>query len=64
MAIGPHIEAETEKSLVPIDDLAVVVLFSVFEAVVRGYLAARLQPEANRCPIRFSSMRRTTLSRA
>ncbi len=44
---GPQVEAETEKSLAPIDDLAVVVLFSVFEAVVRRYLIDQIQPEAD-----------------
>jgi hypothetical protein len=39
---------ETERSLVPLDDLAVVVLFSVFEAVVRNHLLTRIQPEAQR----------------
>jgi hypothetical protein len=42
------IEAETKKSLAPIDDLAVVVLFSVFEAVVRSYLVKQIRPEADR----------------
>jgi hypothetical protein len=40
------IDAETKASLKPIDDLAVVVLFSVFESQVRDYLAARIKPEA------------------
>ena len=40
------IVAETTTSLRPIDDLAVVVLFSVFESQVRDYLAARIKPEA------------------
>src|SRR5258708_3130394 len=37
---------ETEIGLRPIDDLAVVVLFSVFEAIVRNHVAARIEPEA------------------
>ncbi len=40
------IAAETEASLKPIDDLAIVVLFSVFESQVRDYLVARIKPEA------------------
>jgi hypothetical protein len=40
------IVAETTASLKPIDDLAVVVLFSVFESHVRDYLVARIKPEA------------------
>ncbi|HKI38162.1 MAG TPA: hypothetical protein VKA46_40285, partial [Gemmataceae bacterium] len=39
------IVAETTASLQPIDDLAVVVLFSVFESHVRDYLVARMRPE-------------------
>jgi hypothetical protein len=39
------IVAETMASLKPVDDLAVVVLFSVFESHVRDYLAARMKPE-------------------
>src|SRR5262245_53731293 len=38
--------AETAASLKPIDDLAIVVLFSVFESNVRDYLVARIRPEA------------------
>lgn len=38
--------AETIVSLEPIDDLAVVVLFSVFESHVRDHLAERIEPEA------------------
>jgi hypothetical protein len=38
MLEAPVIVAETTASLVPIDDLAVVVLFSVFESQVRDYL--------------------------
>src|SRR5579872_6118633 len=41
-----EIERATTASLVPIDDLAVVVLFSVFEALVRKQMEARLTPEA------------------
>src|SRR5258705_135171 len=40
------IEAETKKSLAPIDDLAVVVLFSVFESLVRSFVVALIRPEA------------------
>ena len=41
------IVAETKVSLEPIDDLAVVVLFSVFESLVREYLIELLQPEVD-----------------
>jgi hypothetical protein len=44
--ISSDIVAETTTSLKPIDDLAVVVLFSVFESHVRDYLVARIKPEA------------------
>ncbi|MGH7222865.1 MAG: hypothetical protein ACRELF_06540, partial [Gemmataceae bacterium] len=37
---------ETTTSLKPIDDLAIVVLFSVFESHVRDHLVARIKPEA------------------
>lgn len=40
------IAMETAASLKPIDDLAVLVLFSVFESQVRGFLAVRIKPEA------------------
>lgn len=40
------IVTETAASLQPIDDLAIVVLFSVFESQVRDYLVARIKPEA------------------
>jgi hypothetical protein len=43
--IAPVIVAETTVSLKPIDDLAVVVLFSVFESQVRDYLVERIKPE-------------------
>lgn len=46
MLISEDIVAETTVSLQPIDDLAVVVLFSVFESHVRDYLVARIKPEA------------------
>ena len=46
MLEASDIEAETTASLKPIDDLAVVVLFSVFESHVRDYLVARIKPEA------------------
>src|SRR5208337_4577743 len=37
----------TTASLKPIDDLAVVVLFSLFESHVRDYLVERIKPEAD-----------------
>lgn len=40
------IATETAASLKPLDDLAIVVLFSVFESQVRDYLVARIKPEA------------------
>lgn len=40
------IVAESTTSLKPIDDLAVVVLVSVFESHVRDYLVAKIKPEA------------------
>jgi hypothetical protein len=43
---GSGIESETKANLEPIDDLAVVVLFSVFEAVVRSHVVDRITPEA------------------
>jgi hypothetical protein len=46
MLEASDIVAETTASLQPIDDLAIVVLFSVFESHVRGYLIARIKPEA------------------
>ncbi len=42
------VEAETKVSLEPIDDLAIVVLFSVFESLVRDFLKERIRPEAGR----------------
>jgi hypothetical protein len=42
-----EIVQETTESLKPIDDLAVVVLFSVFESHVRDYLIEQLEPEAD-----------------
>jgi hypothetical protein len=41
------IMAETTASLAPLDDLAVVVLFSVFESCVRDHLIERMLPEAD-----------------
>ncbi|MFO0969810.1 MAG: hypothetical protein U0793_30000 [Gemmataceae bacterium] len=41
-----EIVAETTVSLAPIDDLAVVVLFSVFESRVRDYLLDLIEPQA------------------
>lgn len=38
---------EVDRSLVLINDLAVVVLFSVFESIVRDYLVSRMRPEAD-----------------
>jgi hypothetical protein len=40
------IVAETAGSLKPIDDLAAVVLFSVFESRVRDYLIELIEPQA------------------
>lgn len=48
MLEAPDIEAATRQSLAPIDGLAVVVLFSVFESLVRRYLAEQITPEANK----------------
>lgn len=42
------VEAETVASLKPIDDLAVVVLFSVFESIVRDHVVGLIEPEADR----------------
>jgi hypothetical protein len=47
MLEASDIVAETTTSLEPMDDLAVVVLFSVFESQVRDDLAARMKDEAN-----------------
>jgi hypothetical protein len=45
--LEPHaIVAQTTVSLMPIDDLAVVVLFSVFESHVRDYLIELIEPQA------------------
>jgi len=44
--VAEDIVAETTTSLKPIDDLAIVVLFSVFESQVRDYLIAQIKPEA------------------
>jgi hypothetical protein len=46
MLEAEDIETETTASLIPIDDLAVVVLFSVFEAAVRSHVVAMIGPEA------------------
>jgi len=46
MVEASEIVDETTASLKPIDDLAVVVLFSVFESHVRDYLSERIKPEA------------------
>jgi hypothetical protein len=42
------IVAETTVSLRPIDDLAIVLLFSVFESQVRDYLIELIEPQAAR----------------
>jgi hypothetical protein len=47
MLEASDIVTETAASLKPIDDLAVVVLFSVFESSVRDYLVARMRPEVD-----------------
>jgi hypothetical protein len=39
---------ETTDALKPLEDLAILVLFSVFEAAVRDYIEAIVQPEANK----------------
>jgi hypothetical protein len=41
------IEEDAKTSLAPIDDLAVVVLFSVFESLVRDFIVRRIRPEAD-----------------
>jgi len=46
MLEASDIVEETAASLKPIDDLAVVVLFSVFESHVREYLVERIEPQA------------------
>jgi hypothetical protein len=45
--LAADVVAETTASLAPIDDLAVVVLFSVFEALVRSHVVALIRPEAD-----------------
>ncbi|MBY0521986.1 MAG: hypothetical protein K2R98_01220 [Gemmataceae bacterium] len=45
MLDASEIVKETTTSLKPIDDLAIVVLFSVFESHVRDHLAERMKPE-------------------
>ena len=47
LLLGGTVCEESELGLEPIDDLAVVVLFSVFESVVREYVVRRLRPEAD-----------------
>jgi hypothetical protein len=42
------IDAQAKVGLAPVDDLAVVVLFSVFESLVRDYMVRRIRPEADR----------------
>src|SRR6185437_16003621 len=46
MVEAEDIVRDTTTSLGPIDDLAVVVLFSVFESRVCDYLVERIMPEA------------------
>ena len=46
MLESADIEQATARSLAPIDDLAVVVLFSVFESQVREHVVALIRPEA------------------
>ena len=46
MLEAPDIMAETTAGLRPIDDLAIVVLFSVFESRVRDYLLELMEPQA------------------
>ena len=47
MLEGSDIEKATTASLAPIDDLAIVVLFSVFESLVRSHVVALIKPEAD-----------------
>jgi hypothetical protein len=47
MLEASDIVKETAASLGPIDDLAVVVLFSVFESRVRDYLVEQIEPQAD-----------------
>ena len=42
-----QIAEQTDRSLRPLADLAVLVLFSVFEAVVRDQIETRIKPEAD-----------------
>jgi hypothetical protein len=42
------IVAQTTVGLKPVDDLAIVVLFSVFESLVRDYLIELIKPQAER----------------
>jgi hypothetical protein len=46
MLEAAEIATQTTTSLAPIDDLAVVVLFSVFESLVRSHVVALIKPEA------------------
>jgi hypothetical protein len=46
MLEASDIVEETTASLKPIDDLAVVVLFSVFESRVRDYMVEQIEPDA------------------
>jgi hypothetical protein len=46
MLEAEDISAATKASLAPIDDLAVVVLFSVFESLVRDHVVSLIKPQA------------------
>ena len=48
MVEASHVKADVAVGLEPIDDLAVVVLFSVFESLVRNYLMEIIEPQAAR----------------
>jgi hypothetical protein len=48
MLEASKIVAESTASLKPIDDLAVIVLFSVFESRVRDYLIELIEPQVKR----------------
>jgi hypothetical protein len=41
------IQKETTKALQPLDDLGILVLFSVFESAVRVFLETRVSEQAN-----------------
>jgi hypothetical protein len=48
MLEAADIVAQSTAGLKPVDDLAVVVLFSVFESLVRDYLTELIKPHADR----------------